>query len=573
MRFKNKQKIQQTTIMATMEDKRDDGSRSKACSYHNYLRLVDPRIQQSVEASAPPIQRAERPVAPIFPTMTVTAEPSRVQAAWKQANALHSAEGSPKPPRRVSTYSAAQVEPVVRRPRRVSTEPTHARHEKNKAKAKSDSDHSDVELFRKRKITRRGTGGIAKQGSDAQATVEDTHLKVPLIMDDVYESEAEMDHLDDYYGSKSHGKSGEEQSAPARRGQLPTSRARPGGSSSDEDRGGHHAGQREVYDSDLESVVSDVGKAAHAKKMRRYRSLAKGKWEMMLLDFIVNTDSIPAKYGNIHVDPKITAQLERATKLSLCRPKAFSTGILAANKTTGAILFGPPGTGKSLLAKATARESSFNMICASTAEIFQKCHGDDEKVIQALFSLARKLHPCIIFIDEADAMLGNRKAGEKRHIRAMLNQFLMEWDGLMSGLDSPFVLLATNRPTDLDPAVLRRAPGRIHLDLPSLAQRSGILQLLLTGERLAPDVTIEKLAKMTTHYSGSDLKNMCVAAARQCIWEQEEDTTDRTLTLNHFHTALVTVKATGLSRVVENEFNIFKNGAGSGAVRATGDDE
>lgn len=164
MRFKNKQKIQQTTIMATMEDKRDDGSMSKACSYHNYLRLVDPRIQQSVEASAPPIQRAERPVAPIFPTMTVTAEPSRVQAAWKQANALHSAEGSPKPPRRVSTYSAAQVEPVVRRPRRVSTEPTHARHEKNKAKAKSDSDHSDVEFFRKRKITRRALAALPSRG-------------------------------------------------------------------------------------------------------------------------------------------------------------------------------------------------------------------------------------------------------------------------------------------------------------------------------------------------------------------------------------------------------------------------
>ncbi|TLD22748.1 hypothetical protein PspLS_07610 [Pyricularia sp. CBS 133598] len=554
-----------------MEDKRDDGSSSKACSYHSYLRLVDPRIQQSVESSAVPVQRAERPVVPMFTTTTVTAEPVQVQSIGKQANALRSANGSPKPPRRVSTYSAAQDEPVVRRPRRVSTEPTHARHEKNRAK--SDPDSSDAEFFRKRKVTRRATGGIAKQGSDAQATVEDTHLKLPLIMNDVYESEAEMDHLDDYYGSKSHGKSGEYQSAPAQRGHLPTSRARQGGSSSDEDGGGYRAGQREVYDSDLESVVSDVGKAAHAKKMRRYRSLAKGRWEMMLLDFIVNTDSIPAKYGNIHVDPKITAQLERATKLSLCRPKAFSTGILAANKTTGAILFGPPGTGKSLLAKATARESGFNMICASTAEIFQKCHGDDEKVIQALFSLARKLHPCIIFIDEADAMLGNRKAGEKRHIRAMLNQFLMEWDGLMSGLDSPFVLLATNRPTDLDPAVLRRAPERIHLDLPSLAQRRGILQLLLTGERLAPDVTIEKLAKMTTHYSGSDLKNMCVAAAMQCIWEQDEDTTDRTLTLNHFHTALVTVKATGLSRVVENEFNIFKNGVGSGAARMTGDDE
>lgn len=539
-----------------MEDKRDDGLSSKACSYHSYMRLVDPRIGQPAEViSALPAPRVERVVVPIFTTTTVT-EPAHVVIS---ADVLH------KAPRRVSTFSASQDEPVARRPRRVSTEPMRMRHnEKNKAK--SDSENSDASsFFRKRKPTRRTTGGTVKQESSDQATVEDMHLQVPMILNDVYESEAEMDHLDDYYGSGTRGRSGEEQPVSIRRGQGPASKPQRDNSSEDEGGGGQHYGQREVYDSDLESVVSDVGKAAHAKKMRRYKALAKGRWENMLLDFIVNTDSIPANYGNIHVDRRITDQLERSTKLSLCRPKAFSTGILTSNKTTGAVLFGPPGTGKSLLAKATARESGFNMIAASTAEIFQKCHGDDEKVIQALFGLARKLHPCIIFIDEADALLGTRKAGERRHIRAMLNQFLMEWDGLMSGLNSPFVLLATNRPTDLDPAILRRAPERIHLDLPNLTQRGGILQLLLKGETLAPDVTVERLAKMTTHYSGSDLKNMCVAAARQCIWEQEEDTTERTLTLNHFHTALVTVKATGLSRVVENEFNIFKQGASGGA--------
>lgn len=248
--------------------------------------------------------------------------------------------------------------------------------------------------------------------------------------------------------------------------------------------------------------------------------------------------------------------------MSLTRPKAYSHGVLAGNKVTGGVLYGPPGTGKSLLAKATARESGFNMILASTAEMWQKCHGDDEKVIKALFSLARKLHPCIVFIDEADAMLGSRKAGEKRHIRAMLNQFLMDWDGLSSGLDSPFILLATNRPFDLDPAVLRRAPVRILLDIPNLFQRCGILRLYLKDEKLAKDVSIERLAKMTPRYTGSDLKNMCVAAATECIGEQDEDTSDRVLALQHFQSAMVTIKATGLSRTMENDFNNFKNGSG-----------
>lgn len=201
------------------------------------------------------------------------------------------------------------------------------------------------------------------------------------------------------------------------------------------------------------------------------------------------------------------------------------------------------------------------MIAVSTSELFQKCHGDDEKVIKALFSLARKLYPSIVFIDEADALLGARKAGEKRHIRAMLNKFLMEWDGLTSGVNSPFVLLATNRPFDLDPAVLRRAPVHIHLDVPTTSERIGILRLLLKEERLARDITIEKLALLTPKYTGSDLKNLCVTAASSCVAEQPVDTAERVLQRHHFMSALSTVKATGLSTTMVNEFQNFEKNA------------
>lgn len=262
------------------------------------------------------------------------------------------------------------------------------------------------------------------------------------------------------------------------------------------------------------------------------------------------------------IDPTTVAKLEHVTRMSLLRPKAFSKGVLSGNKVTGAVLYGPPGTGKSLLAKNLARNSGFNMILASTAELWQKCHGEDEKVIRALFSMGRKMHPCIIFIDEADALLGNRKAGEKRHIRAMLNQFLMEWDGLNNSKHSPFLLLATNRPFDLDPAVLRRAPVRIHLDIPTPKQRHGILSLLLRDETLGRDITIERLAKMTVRYTGSDLKNLCVTAATECVSEQREDSETRVLMMRHFQIAMVSIKATGLSRTVENEFKNFEKGKG-----------
>jgi len=98
-----------------------------------------------------------------------------------------------------------------------------------------------------------------------------------------------------------------------------------------------------------------------------------------------------------------------------------------------------------------------------------------------------------VFIGEADALLGARKAGEKRHTRSMLNQFLMEWDGLTSGINFPFILLATNWLFDLDPVVLRRAPVQIVLNIPTVRERLGILELLL-GEEKLKDITFEQLA-------------------------------------------------------------------------------
>ncbi|GAP90245.1 putative mitochondrial AAA [Rosellinia necatrix] len=337
-----------------------------------------------------------------------------------------------------------------------------------------------------------------------------------------------------------------------------------GGDSSDDDKPAKDPND-EAYDSDLVTEASGEVRVVrvHDKKMRKWRALASGRFENMLLECIVNIDHIPAEYKNIYVDREIIKELERVTRLSLERKKSFSCGVLKGNRVTGAILWGPPGTGKTLLAKGLAKQSGCNMLSISTAELWQKCHGEDEKVIKALFSLGRKLHPCIIFLDEADAMLGARKAGEKRHIRSMLNQFLMEWDGLMSGLNSPFILLATNRPMDLDPAVLRRAPVHIHLDVPSSWERQQILKLLLADEKLQPGLTAAGIASQTHKYTGSDLKNMCVTAATHCVDEQAEagleDTTERTLTWEHFRRAMKTVRPTNLSGTMRNEFQKFQN--------------
>ena len=148
--------------------------------------------------------------------------------------------------------------------------------------------------------------------------------------------------------------------------------------------------------------------------------------------------------------------------------------------------------------------------------------GEAEKNVRAIFSLAKKLSPCIVFIDEADAILGARSGGSNRTShRELINQFLREWDGMTEM--SAFITVATNRPFDLDEACLRRLPRRLLVDLPTENDREAILRIHLKDEVLDPEVSLSNLASQTPYYSGSDLKNVAVAAALTCVREEFED--------------------------------------------------
>lgn len=145
--------------------------------------------------------------------------------------------------------------------------------------------------------------------------------------------------------------------------------------------------------------------------------------------------------------------------------------------------------------------------------------GEGEKNVRAIFTLAKKLTPCVVFIDEADALLGSRGGSSNRTThRELINQFLREWDG-MNEL-SAFIMVATNRPFDLDEASLRRLPRRLLVDLPTEKDREAILKIHLKDELLDPAVSLGDLASQTPFYSGSDLKNLSVAAALSCVREE-----------------------------------------------------
>ncbi|KAJ6008459.1 hypothetical protein N7540_012435 [Penicillium herquei] len=277
-------------------------------------------------------------------------------------------------------------------------------------------------------------------------------------------------------------------------------------------------------------------------------------YEKKLLNGVVDPKSIRTTFDDVHVSPETIDALKTLTSLSLIRPEAFTYGVLATEKITGLLLYGPPGTGKTLLAKAVARESGATVLEVSGSEVYEMYVGEGEKNIKAIFTLAKKLSPCIVFIDEADAIFGSRTSSTSRTShRELINQFLREWDGLNDL--SAFIMVATNRPFDLDDAVLRRLPRRLLVDLPTEEDRLAILKIHLKEEQLSPTVDLADLAKRTDLYSGSDLKNLSVAAALACVREESDAAAKhqgeepyqyparRTLTPTHFEKGMEEISA------------------------------
>lgn len=185
----------------------------------------------------------------------------------------------------------------------------------------------------------------------------------------------------------------------------------------------------------------------------------------------------------------------------------YKTGLLEAPK--GVLLYGPPGSGKSLTAKCLAGESHATFINVKISTLLSSYYGESNKLIKALFSVASKLKPTIIFIDEIDALFRKRSAQDHEVSSTIKSEFLSLLDGLESG-GGILMMGATNRRLDIDEAFLRRMPKQYHIKLPNLKARIKILNILLGKISLDPSsVTTVQLAKYTSGYSGSDLKEMC----------------------------------------------------------------
>uniref|UniRef100_A0A8C9Y6N8 Spastin n=1 Tax=Sander lucioperca TaxID=283035 RepID=A0A8C9Y6N8_SANLU len=214
--------------------------------------------------------------------------------------------------------------------------------------------------------------------------------------------------------------------------------------------------------------------------------------------------------------------LQEIVILPALRPELF-TGLRSPAR--GLLLFGPPGNGKTMLAKAVAAESKATFFNISAASLTSKYVGEGEKLVRALFAVARELQPSVIFIDEVDSLLCERREGEHEASRRLKTEFLIEFDGVQSGGDDRVLVMgATNRPQELDEAVLRRFAKRIYVALPDEETRVTLLKNLLGkhGNPLSKN-ELSLLAKKSEGYSGSDLTSLAKDAALGPIRELGPD--------------------------------------------------
>ncbi|MGC8699437.1 MAG: CDC48 family AAA ATPase [Candidatus Micrarchaeia archaeon] len=216
---------------------------------------------------------------------------------------------------------------------------------------------------------------------------------------------------------------------------------------------------------------------------------------------------------------KVKEELKEAVELPLKRPEAFEK--MGIRPVKGVLLVGPPGVGKTLLAKAVATERESNFISIKGPEVLSKYVGESEKTVREIFRKARLAAPCIIFIDEIDSIASARGADEELDSgvsRRVVDTLLTEMDGL-AGLKNVVVLAATNRPEAIDPALLR--PGRfdriIEIPMPDAETRLEIFKVHTKNMPLDKSVDLAELANATEGYTGAEIENICREAGMNAI--------------------------------------------------------
>ncbi|EGE78506.1 hypothetical protein RJZ56_006052 [Blastomyces dermatitidis] len=316
-------------------------------------------------------------------------------------------------------------------------------------------------------------------------------------------------------------------------------------------------------DSDDESPSRKTG--SRRQKKQRREDLVLSQYEQTIAMDVVAPEDIPVSFNDIGGLEDIIEELKESVIYPLTMPHLYSSTSSLLSAPSGVLLYGPPGCGKTMLAKALAHESGACFINLHISTLTEKWYGDSNKLVNAVFSLARKLEPSIVFIDEIDAVLGTRRSGEHEASGMVKAEFMTHWDGLTSSSTSGqpqrvLILGATNRIQDIDEAILRRMPKKFPVTLPPTAQRLRILGLILQDIKVdRENFDLDFLVKAMAGMSGSDIKEACRDAAMVPIRELIRSKRDSGITME-------TVDPDEVRGLRTEDF--FKR---AGGVRATGD--
>ncbi len=248
---------------------------------------------------------------------------------------------------------------------------------------------------------------------------------------------------------------------------------------------------------------------------------------------------------------EVKQQLIEAVEWPLKHPEIFTQA--GVRPPRGILLSGPPGCGKTMLAKAVASETQVNFISVKGPALLSKYVGESERGVREVFRKAKQAAPCIIFFDEIDSLVPSRGSGatDSHVTERVISQFLAEMDGV-EDMNGVLVLGATNRPDILDPALLR--PGRfdiqVAIPLPDLDGRRRIFDIGLRNKPLAEKIDIDALAASTDGFSGAEVRAICTRAAwaaiREAVAKTESDQESMprvSITRDHLNSALLEVQS------------------------------
>ena len=251
----------------------------------------------------------------------------------------------------------------------------------------------------------------------------------------------------------------------------------------------------------------------------------------------------------------VKQELQEAVEWPIKKPEAFTR--VGIRPPKGILLFGPPGCGKTMLARAVATESEANFISIKGPELFSKWVGESEKGIREVFKKGRSAAPSIVFFDELDSVAPRRGSdlGDSGASERVISQLLTEMDGIES-LVNVVVIGASNRPDIIDPAILR--PGRfdrlIYVPAPDHATRRQILKIHTRNMPLTPDVDLDRITSQTAGYSGADIEAVCREAG---LISLRRDIETKSVTLEDFRDAMERVKPSVTSDM-ENWYKGFR---------------